>query len=98
MPVAVTSEVAGGATAASAFSARREARLRPEHAEHYPGVTVGRWECAATLADRVLAGRLLRGRPLVLGQRVLLEGHFEFRGGHEPRQAGGPVRPRREDR
>lgn len=76
---------------------RREARLRPEHAERYPGIRAGQWEPAATLADRVLAGWLLRGNDTLLGCRVLLESDFEFRGGGECPDRGG-MRPRREDR
>ncbi len=70
----------------------REARLRPEHAGRYPGIRTGVWESAATLCDRVLAGRLLRGDPLGWGERVLPAEHFEFRGGREGH------RPLREDR
>ena len=76
---------------------RREARLRPQHAERYPGIRAGQWEPAATLADRVLASWLLRGKETQFGCRVLLEAHFEFRGGGE-RPDGGDMRPRREDR
>lgn len=78
--------------------ATREARLRPEHAHRYPGVRAGRWEPAATVADRVLAGWLLRERPITLGERVLLNAHFEFRGGSERGMEPGGIRPRREDR
>ena len=71
---------------------RREARLRPEHATHYPGIQSGVWESAAVLCDRVLAGGLLRGSP-GWRERVLSPEHFEFRGaGREGK------RPRREDR
>jgi hypothetical protein len=73
---------------------RREARLRPEHAGFYPGIPSGVWESAAVLADRVLAGGLLRGVTSGWCDRVLRDEHFEFRGG-----AGGVgERPRREDR
>jgi hypothetical protein len=65
---------------------RREARLRPEYANLYPGVRAGEWESAAVLADRVLAGHLLRGTTVVLRDRVLVDAHFEFRGRGE---AGG---------
>lgn len=78
--------------------APREARLRPEHAHRYPGVRAERWEPAATVADRVLAGWLIRGDLIAMRGRVLLDAHFEFRGGSE---AGGEregMRPRREDR
>jgi hypothetical protein len=76
----------------------REARLRPEHAGRYPGIRPGRWEPAATVADRVLAGWLLRAHPVGLGGRVLQNGHFEFRGGSARGMECGGTRPRREDR
>lgn len=82
--------------------APREARLRAEHSHRYPGVRPERWEPAATVADRVLAGWLLRGSLIALRGRVLQDAHFEFRGGSErgrEREGGGPgARPRREDR
>lgn len=78
--------------------APREARLRPEHAHRYPGVRPERWEPAATVADRVLAGRLIRGDLLARRGRVLLDAHFEFRGGGEPGGKREESRPRREDR
>jgi hypothetical protein len=59
----------------------REARLRPEYGELYPGLRAGDWEAAALLADRVLADRLLRGSETALSGRVLSEAHFDFRGG-----------------
>ena len=59
----------------------REARLRPEFAEHYPGLEAGIWYTAATLAEHLL-GRFIRGdaadRPQA--QRILGDRHFEFRG------------------
>src|SRR6266542_4524441 len=75
---------------------RREARLRPEHAHRYPGVPPGQWEPAATLADRVLASRLLRGRDLLLPARSLLDTHFDFRGGDARRGGAESPGPRRE--
>jgi hypothetical protein len=67
----------------SPFLARqvREARLRPEFAELYPGVRAGEWMAAAVLADTVLADRLLRGHAVDIRGRVLEEAHFDFRGG-----------------
>ena len=59
----------------------REARLRPGNAGLYPGIPPGEWRTAAILADQVLAGLLLRGVDAALRGRVLLEAHFEFRGG-----------------
>ena len=78
--------------------APREARLRPEHAHRYPDVRPERWEPAATVADRVLAGWLLRGNLLAIRGRVLLDAHFEFRGGSARGGQREGARPRREDR
>jgi hypothetical protein len=59
----------------------REARLRPEFAHLYPGLTPGRWEPASRIAEAVLANVLLQQ----MGDAPLLdrldETHFEFRGG-----------------
>ena len=84
--------------AGTVWSGRREARLRPEHAHRYPGLHAGDWVSAATLADRVLAGALLRGRDTSLWVRLLRDEHFEFRGGGGRVVADGDERPRREDR
>lgn len=73
--------------------ARREARLRPEHATRYPGIQAGVWESAAVLCDRVVAAGLLRGAPVGWRDRMLPPEHFEFRGGGQKGE-----RPRREDR
>ena len=59
----------------------REAQLRPGYAELYPGIRAGEWRAAATLADQVLAARLLQGVTTAVWGRVLPEVHFEFRGG-----------------
>ena len=74
----------------------REARLLPEHAYLYPGVPAGEWLGAAVLADRILAGRLLRGACSAIQGRVLVEEHFEFRGGDTGRRGEREgYRPRR---
>jgi hypothetical protein len=59
----------------------REARLRPEFAERYPGVEPGVWYTAATLAEHLL-GRLVRldGAETAVPDRILDDTHFEFRG------------------
>ena len=74
----------------------REARLRPEFSELYPGLRPGRWEPAAILADRLLAECLLRGSENAIRGRVLPEVHFEFRGGVTLGGERDGVRARRE--
>ena len=62
----------------------REARLRPEFAHLYPGLTPGRWEPASRIAEAVLANVLLQQMgEAPLPERLLDEAHFEFRGGAE---------------
>ena len=58
----------------------REARLRPEFAALYPGLTPGRWEPAARIAEAVLANVLLHQMGEAPLQGRLDEAHFEFRG------------------
>ena len=62
----------------------REARLRPEYAEEYPGMTPDVWvpvrELARLLVERVYARRR-EGRPA----RTFDPTHFEFRGGDTTR-------------
>jgi hypothetical protein len=60
----------------------REARLRPEFAHLYPGLTPGRWEPASRIAEAVLANVLLHQMgEAPMPDRLLDEAHFEFRGG-----------------
>ena len=72
---------------------RREARLRTEYADQYPGIQPDVWVSAAMLCDRVIARELLRGSPVGWRERALPPEHFEFRGGELEGR-----RPRREDR
>jgi hypothetical protein len=74
----------------------REARLRPEFANLYPWVRAGEWASAAVLADRVLAGSLIRGSGIAIRGRVLLDSHFEFRAGESEGGEREGVRIRRE--
>ena len=48
------------------------------------------------LADRVLAGLLLTDPPAAVRGRVLVESHFEFRGGSRRGGEREGTRPRRE--
>ena len=61
----------------------REARLRPEFAHLYPGLTPGRWEPASRIAEAALANVLLSQMGEAPQQARLDEAHFEFRGGAE---------------
>jgi hypothetical protein len=59
----------------------REARLKPEYAELYPGVEPGVWYTAATLAGHLLSRFLRQERAArSLPERILDDHHFEFRG------------------
>jgi hypothetical protein len=66
----------------------REARLRPEYASLYPDLSPGVWVPACTLRDFVLERGLYQRRTgLPSHRRLLLESHFEFRGGSTPRHS-----------
>ena len=84
-------------TAAWGSSSRqlREARLRQGNSDLYPGIPAGEWRIAASLADQVLAGQLLRGVVTALRGRVLPESHFEFRGGVATGGERGGMRPQK---
>lgn len=59
----------------------REARLRPEYAQLYPGVPAGVWMAAADMGAALLMAHLQLSVVPRLGNRLLDEQHFEFRGG-----------------
>ena len=63
----------------------REARLRPDFADQYPGIEPGVWFIAATLAEHLhlRRARESEGEP-PSGPRTLSADHFEFRGGEKP--------------
>lgn len=71
----------------------REARLRPEAAQRYPWIRPAEWQPAAILADRVLAGYLLRGSHALIWSRMLDQRDFEFRGGGLPGGERAVIRP-----
>jgi hypothetical protein len=74
-------------------SMRREARLRPEYAHLYPMLEPSRWEPASVTAEKVISTRLLQlADTFVLHDRVLVDAHFEFRGGSARRGGSGSGR------
>jgi hypothetical protein len=64
----------------------REARLRPEWADLYPGLQPDVWHVAAELVPLVLRHRLQNRGTWEFTRRILVDDHFEFRGGR-PRDA-----------
>jgi hypothetical protein len=75
----------------------REARLRAEHAQSYPGLEPGVWTAAAGLARLVLERGLYRREPGSKGDRPLSEAHFEFRGPSLPPEVRPGGRSRQTD-
>lgn len=66
----------------------REARLRPEYAYLYPDLKPGVWVPACSLRDFILERGLYQRRTgPPIHRRMLLESHFEFRGGVFPRHS-----------
>jgi hypothetical protein len=60
----------------------REARLKREHADLYPGIEPDVWEVAANVAERLFTRLVWAAGPeYILPHRVLDDDHFEFRGG-----------------
>jgi hypothetical protein len=58
----------------------REARLRPEYADLYPGVEPGVWLPATTVGQQLLLWHLATAAT-PQGERLVGDEHFEFRGG-----------------
>ena len=58
----------------------REARLRPEYADLYPGVEPGIWLPATTVGQQLLLWHLATAAT-PQGERLMGDEHFEFRGG-----------------
>jgi hypothetical protein len=75
----------------------REARLRREWAELYPGLDPDMWYPAAQLVPQVLRHRL-QGRPSGESTpRILIEKHFEFRGDSPRDSSWGGILSRADD-
>lgn len=74
-----------------AASLIREARLRPEVAHLYPGIPAGVWLPAADVGAKLLMQHLQASFAPRLGNRLLDDHHFEFRGG----ACRGPTTPLR---
>ena len=58
----------------------REARLRPEYADLYPGVKPDVWLPATVVGQQLLLWHLATAAT-PQGERLMADGHFEFRGG-----------------
>jgi hypothetical protein len=75
----------------------REARLRPEWAKLYPGLETGGWVVAAQLVPLVLRHRLQHEATWEFARRILVDEHFEFRGGRPRDDTWSGVLSRVED-
>jgi hypothetical protein len=75
----------------------REARLRPEWAHLYPGLEADVWVVAAQLVPLVLRHRLHDQTAWEFTRRILVDEHFEFRGGRERDRSWAGVLSRVED-
>jgi hypothetical protein len=58
----------------------RQAQLRAEFADWYPGIEPGTWHDATWVREMVLAQQRHGSPRWVLNGRVLHEGHFRFQG------------------
>jgi hypothetical protein len=67
----------------------REARLRPEFAHLYPELPAGQWLPATQIGATILMSQLRAERAPSLGERLLDDAHFEFRGGIAAREDQG---------
>ncbi|HKG34690.1 MAG TPA: hypothetical protein VKB22_13185, partial [Gemmatimonadales bacterium] len=77
--------------------AMREARLRSEWAHLYPGLEANEWVIAAQLVPLVLRHRLHEQPTWEFTRRILVDHHFEFRGGHKRDNSWSGVLTRVED-
>jgi hypothetical protein len=77
--------------------AAREARLRPEWAAVYPVLEANVWVVAAELVPLVLRHRLQGEPSWEFTRRILVDRHFEFRGGRPRDQDWSGILSRVED-
>lgn len=75
----------------------REARLKPEWAHLYPGLPAGRWIVVARLVPLVLRHRLQDDPIWEFARRILVDDHFEFRGGRPRDDSWAGILSRVED-
>jgi hypothetical protein len=75
----------------------REARLRPEWAHLYPGLEAEVWMVAAQLVPLVLRHRLQDQPTWEFTHRILVDDHFDFRGGRDRDGSWSGVLTRVED-
>jgi hypothetical protein len=75
----------------------REARLKPEWGHLYPGLEAGVWMLAGELVPLVLRYRLHEQPTWEFTRRILLDDHFEFRGGRRRDESWTGVLSRVED-
>jgi hypothetical protein len=69
------------------MGARREARLKPQFADLYPGLRPDVWYSAAWLSARQFARTRCDGMASEIAA-VLSDQHFDFRGGRPRRLSG----------
>jgi hypothetical protein len=74
----------------------REARLKPEYAASYPGIEAGVWMPATVIGQQLLLWHLTAPAS-PLGERLMSEDHFEFRGGRKRVGAWVSARTRMSD-
>lgn len=75
----------------------REARLRPEWVSLYPGLESGVWIVASQLVPLFLRHRLEEQAGWEFTRRILVEEHFEFRGGRPRDESWTGILSRVED-
>ncbi|HWA56798.1 MAG TPA: hypothetical protein VG692_06055 [Gemmatimonadales bacterium] len=78
---------------------RREVCLKVEFAHLYPALTPGHWYTAAAVDGLVRGTRIVtEGEHVEFVDRILVEEHFEFRGGGPRRGVWMGQRTRHHDR